>query len=273
MANFLTKDGVRLYYRDEGTGIPILCLAGLTRNTTDFDYAMPALQGMRVIRLDSRGRGGSAWADYKTYTVAQEAKDALALLDHLGVEKTAILGTSRGGLIAMVIASAAKNRLLGVCLNDIGPELDPQGLDVINDYIGRNPPYKTYEQAARARGKVMKSFANVSRERWLEEVRKHYEETDDGLAINYDPKLRDAVLEAGAQPLPDLWPLFDALAGLPLALIRGANSDLLREETADAMRQRRPDMLYANVADRGHIPFLDENDAVAIIKEFLGALK
>ncbi len=131
MPEFLAADGTRLHFTDEGAGLPLLCLAGLTRNGRDFDHVAPHLAGVRLIRLDYRGRGQSDWADPATYTVAQEAADALALLDHLGIARAAILGTSRGGLIAMVLAATAKDRLTGVALNDIGPEIAPRGLEVI----------------------------------------------------------------------------------------------------------------------------------------------
>ena len=272
MPRFTTADGTGLHYTDEGAGTPILCLSGLTRNGSDFDYAMPALGAARVIRLDYRGRGASNWADPATYTIPQEAQDALALLDHLDIPRAAILGTSRGGLIAMLLAAMAKERLTGVCLVDIGPELAPKGLEVIKDYIGRNPAQKTHAEAVEMRATLLKGFNGVPRVRWEEEVRKHYRETPDGLVINYDPKLRDAVLAAGAQPAPDLWPLFDAMGGLPLALIRGANSDLLTRETAGKMAARRPDMIWAEVPDRGHVPFLDEAEAVAALSEWVGRL-
>lgn len=272
MADFTAKDGTRLHYTDEGTGIPILCLAGLTRNTRDFDHVAPHLPTMmpvRLIRMDYRGRGQSDWADPSTYTIPQEAEDAVALLDHLGLEKAAILGTSRGGLIAMLLAATANDRLLGVALNDIGPEIAPAGLDVIKDYIGRRPAQKTYAEAAQFRADKWTHFANVPMSRWMTEVQNHYVETPDGLDLRYDPKLRDAVLEAGAQPAPDLWPLYDAMHELPLCLIRGANSDLLSEETADEMLNRRIDMVRADIPDRGHVPFLDEEDALDALHEWL----
>ena len=108
MPDFRSEDGLKLYYSDEGEGLPVLALAGLTRNSSDFDYLDQALEGFRLIRLDSRGRGRSDWADPSTYTVLQESRDAMALLDHLEIEKAAIIGTSRGGLIAMTIAATAK---------------------------------------------------------------------------------------------------------------------------------------------------------------------
>ena len=121
--HFTAADGARIAYRDEGQGLPVLCLAGLTRSMDDFDYLAPTLAGCRMIRMDYRGRGQSDWTGAATYTVPQEGADALALLDHLGIAKAAIVGTSRGGLIAMYLAAVARDRLLGVCLNDVGPEL------------------------------------------------------------------------------------------------------------------------------------------------------
>lgn len=273
MPDFLAPDGTRLHYDDQGQGTPILALAGLTRNCSDFDYAAPHLADVRLIRLDYRGRGRSEWSGPDTYTIPTEANDALALLDHLGLRKAAILGTSRGGLIAMLLAMIAKDRLTGVCLVDIGPELASDGLDVIRNYIGRNPVQRTYDEAAGMRARLLPGFDDVPESRWGEEVRKHYVEAGDGLKINYDPALRDAVLAAGTQPAPDLWPMFDALAGLPLALIRGANSNLLTMTTAQEMKHRRPDMIFADVPGRGHVPFLDEPQSVDVMQAWVRALK
>ncbi len=269
--NFNAPDGTRLHYTDEGIGTPVIALAGLTRNGTDFNHVAPHLN-CRLIRLDYRGRGQSDWAGPATYTIPVEAQDTLALMDHLGLDKAAILGTSRGGLIAMVLAATAKDRLTGVALNDIGPEIADTGLEVIKNYIGKPLPFKTYAEAADFRARNWVHFKNVPMSRWLEEVAQQYAEDDAGLALRYDPKLRDAVLEAGAQPTPDLWPLFDALAGLPIALIRGANSDLLTSATASEMQRRRPDMIFADVPDRGHVPFLDEPDALRVLQNWLKRL-
>lgn len=268
MPYFDAADGTKLFYTDTGKGIPIIALAGLTRNGRDFDHVAPHIP-TRFIRLDYRGRGLSDWADPATYTIPQEAQDTLALMDHLGLKQAAILGTSRGGLIAMLLAATAKDRLLGVALNDIGPEIALAGLEVIKNYIGKTPPQKTYQEAAEVRAQTWTHFDGVPMARWLREVQNHYEETPDGLKLRYDPKLRDAVLAAGAQPAPDLWPLYDAMNGLPLALIRGANSDLLTEDTADKMLERRMDMIRADIAGRGHVPFLDEELALDALAEWL----
>jgi pimeloyl-ACP methyl ester carboxylesterase len=271
LSHFTAPDGARLAFRDEGEGLPLLCLSGLTRTMADFDYLVPHLPPLRLIRMDYRGRGASDWAGSATYTVEQESKDALALLDHLGVERAALLGTSRGGLIGMVLGAVARPRLMGLILNDVGPEIARDGLTRIFDYVGRNPAGKTHEGFAE-RLAQSPGFARVPMTRWLEEARKHAVETPEGLRLTYDPALREAFLAAFEGPPVDLWPLFDALAGLPLALIRGANSDLLTAETAAEMQRRRPDMAFAEVPDRAHIPFLDEPEAVALIRTFLAGL-
>lgn len=268
MPTFQSTDGLNLHYTDEGEGLPVIALAGLTRNGADFDHVAPHLP-VRLIRPDYRGRGQSDWAAPETYTIPQEAADVMALMDHLGLDRAAILGTSRGGLIAMMLAATIKDRLAGVALNDIGPEIAPQGLDVIMGYIGRNPAQKTYAEAAAFRDQYWTHFKNVPMSRWLQEVQAHYKETPKGLLIRYDPKLRDAVIAAGAQPTPDLWPLFGTLEGLPLALVRGANSDLLSPATANEMARRRPDMIRADVPDRGHVPFLDEPQALDALQAWL----
>lgn len=273
MPDLRAADGTRLHYTDEGAGLPVLALAGLTRNGRDFDHLAPHLAGIRLIRPDYRGRGLSDMADPATYTVAQEAADALLLLDHLGIDRAAILGTSRGGLIGMYLAATAHDRLLGLALNDIGPVIEETGLAIIKDYLGRNPAQKTWEEAALARARLWSGFAGVPHARWLAEVRNHYDETPAGLVIRYDPRLRDTVLAAGAQPAPDLWPLFDATAGLPLCLIRGTNSDLLSSATADEMARRRPDMIRAEVPDRGHVPFLDEPESLAALGLWLDRMR
>ncbi|MDB5666536.1 MAG: alpha/beta hydrolase, partial [Cypionkella sp.] len=192
---FTAADGAKLAYADEGAGMPLLCLAGLTRTMGDFEYMRPLLPPLRLIRMDYRGRGESEWTGAASYTVLQEAQDALALLDHLGVERAAVLGTSRGGLIGMLLAVLAKDRLIGLCLNDVGPVIERKGLERIFDYVGRNPVVKTHAELAARLPSVMPGFV-VSAERWLAEARLHYTEGPEGLRITYDPALRESFLAA-----------------------------------------------------------------------------
>ena len=271
MPHFAAPDGARLWFTDEGRGLPLLALPGLTRNGGDFDHLAPHLAGVRLIRLDARGRGGSDRTGPQTYAVPVEAADALALLDHLGLARAAVLGTSRGGIVAMMMAHRAKDRLLGVALNDVGPVIERAGLAAIGAYLGRRPAQRTWEEAARARARAWTAFRDVPHARWLHEVRNHYEETPEGLALRYDPALRDAFLgPEGEVPEPvPLWPLFDALAGLPLCVLRGEGSDLLSRDTLAAMRARRPDALAAEVPGRGHVPFLDEPESLAALRRWL----
>jgi pimeloyl-ACP methyl ester carboxylesterase len=274
MSDFTTSDGLRLHYEDEGSGLPVLCLSGLTRNARDFDFVAPHLGHARLIRLDYRGRGQSDWGDYTTYTVPREAQDALELMDHLGLEKAAVLGTSRGGLIAMFLAATAKDMLLGVAMNDIGPVVEPGGLEVIMGYLGRDPGFADFDRMAAARKDAMEpSFAGVPLERWRKEVTHTHRETPDGVVINYDPRLRDAVIEAGATGTPDLWPLYDAIAPLPAAVIHGENSDLLSAATVEEMARRNPDLIVAHVPNRAHIPFLDEKPALEALQAWIAKMQ
>lgn len=273
MGHFTTSDGLSLYYTDVGEGVPILCLAGLTRTTADFDYVTPHLNGVRLIKMDYRGRGKSDWdKNWENYALPVECRDALELLDYLGLEKVAVLGTSRGGLNAMGLAMGAKSRLIGVALNDIGPVIDPKGLAFISTYLGRTPADTSLAEAASSLKNAYSGFVDVPLARWMEEAHKHFRQSATGLQITYDPNLRKAVEALGAQAAPDLWPCFDALEDLPLACIRGENSDLLSQETLTEMQHRRRDMISVTVPGRGHIPFLDEPESVAALQTWVEAL-
>lgn len=272
MQRFRAEDGAELAYRDQGEGLPLLALAGLTRDGRDFDYLARHLHGVRLIRLDSRGRGGSDWTGAESYTVPQEARDALALLDHLGLGRAAIIGSSRGGLLAMVLAAVAHPRLAGICFNDVGPVLERAGLERIGSYIGVAPTVPTLAEVADRMGAAMPGFAHVPAVRWQEETVRHYVQHEGRVGLSYDPALKVSFDAAMAQPAGDAWPLFEACTGLPLALVRGANSDVLSAATAAEMRARRPDMAFAEVPDRGHIPFLDEPAALKAIGDWLGRI-
>jgi pimeloyl-ACP methyl ester carboxylesterase len=273
---FTASDGLSLAYRDEGSGVPLLCLCGLTRNMADFDYVARDFAGRaRIIRLDTRGRGASDYdPDFNNYSIAREAQDAIDLLDHLGLDRAAILGTSRGGLIAMALAASHRDRLMGVCLNDIGPAIDTSGLGKIMGYLGLPQGHATLEDGAQAMAHAQADlFPDVPIDRWREHAARIWLQTPTGLALRYDRRLRDAVIAQSATGgVPDLCPLFDLLAELPLALIRGANSDLLSAETASEMKARRPDMIAVDVPNRGHVPFLDEPEAQGVISAFLARL-
>jgi pimeloyl-ACP methyl ester carboxylesterase len=274
MPHFTTSDGLSLHYTDTGQAgaLPLICLPGLTRDGQDFRYFAPHAARYRMITLDARGRGRSGHdPNIANYNVVREAQDVCELMDHLRLEQGAILGTSRGGMVAMVLAATAKDRLLAVVLNDVGPEIPQDGIARIMEYVGRRPAAKTHDKAAQTLAALMApAFPDVPFARWREEAEVFYEETPDGLSLRYDPRLRDALLEqAKAGPPPDLWPLFMALEGLPCGVIRGANSDVLSRATYLEMQRRLPSLKAVELENRGHVPFLDEPAALALIHSLL----
>nr|WP_276617449.1 alpha/beta hydrolase [Qingshengfaniella alkalisoli] len=275
---FTTHDGLRLAYRDSGgDGPALLCLPGLTRNMDDFrSVASRFADEARIVRLDPRGRGISDHApDYHSYSIEDETRDALELLDHLRIPEVAILGTSRGGLIALHIAKLAPDRLTGVCFNDIGPEIETKGLAEIAAYIGRDPGLKNHEEAAAALPTMMApAFKNVSEEDWRAFSHSLWQQGPDGLTIRYDRRLSDAFADQ-ARAIPQAstaWDAFDALAGKPVAVLRGENSIILSEDTLAEMRRRRPDLHVAEIPDRGHVPFLNEPQSQELLRDFIERL-
>lgn len=271
---FRPPGGRLLAYEDSGgDGPAVLCLAGLTRDSRDFaDLAAHLAGRYRVLRLDARGRGFSEWAadPVAEYTVPVEAGDAVAFLDHLGIARTATVGTSRGGLQGMVIAAGMPDRVSALVLNDIGPVLGQAGLDFILTYLGRPPGYAGFDEAARALCHSMgAAFPDLTPGDWLDFARSVYRDEGGRPALSYDPRLREAVEAALAAGTPDLWPLFEALADVPVLAIRGANSKILSAGTLEEMARRHPGMAQVTVANRGHAPFLDEPEALAAIDAFL----
>ena len=269
---FHAPDGRRLAYRDSGgDGPPVLCLAGLTRNASDFAWLAGHLADRyRVIRLESRGRGESEWAEdpLSEYQVPVEAGDALALLDHLGLERAALIGTSRGGILGMVLGAGHPARLSCLVLNDVGPVVEPAGLAKIMGYLGIEPGWSSFSEAATSLAQSMgAAFPDLTGEQWLAFARTVFADEAGRPRLTYDPRLRDAV-QAGLPPA-DLWHLFDALEALPILAIRGENSDILSAGTFAEMQRRRPDMVAVTVPNRGHVPFLDEPEAVDAIDRFL----
>lgn len=274
MASFTTSDGLRLFYEDEGTGQPLLCLAGLTRCSRDFEFLRPHVTDLRLIRLDYRGRGQSDYdPDYRNYNVLREAHDAIELLDHLALDRVSVLGTSRGGMIAMALAASHPDRLAGVILNDVGPVIEPAGIARIMDYVGKKPVSKTHDQAALALKQAMEpQFPGVPLSVWRKQAEIQYAATDQGLALRYDDGLHKALLDQAATgAIPDLWLFFEALRDIPTAVLRGANSDILGAGTVAEMHRRHPGLISAEVPDRGHVPFLDEPQSLDLIRRILEA--
>ena len=277
MPIFEAADGRRLHYLDEGAGPAVLCLAGLSRNHRDFDALAARLTPrFRLIRLDARGRGGSERAadPPAEYQVPVEAGDALALLERLGLSGVGLVGTSRGGILGMAMASGRPGSIRALVLNDVGAMIEMRGLLRILTYLGRDPGVPDFAAAAAAlEAANAGEFPGVSRARWEAHARAIYDDDGTGRPVlAYDPRLRGATTASMDDDVAriDLWPLFEAVEALPLLVIRGANSDVLSARTLARMSERHPGMEWRVVPDRGHAPFLDEPGVGEAIEDFLG---
>jgi pimeloyl-ACP methyl ester carboxylesterase len=276
-AHSRTADGLRLFHRDYDVAppgqAPLLCLPGLTRTARDFGaLAARHAPRRRVIAPDMRGRGRSDRApDPAAYAVAVEAADVLALLDHLGVERVVAVGTSRGGLIAMALAAMRPGLLAGVVMNDVGPVIEAEGLAGLMRGLEATPAaFADWPEAEAAlRSRLAPTFPGLTPADWAAFARRSFAERDGRPVADWDPALVAVSAAALAQPLPDLWPLFGALSGVPVLALRGALSDILSHATLQAMTQAHPDLTAVTVPDRGHAPFLDEPAATAAIDAFL----
>ncbi len=250
----------------------MLCLHGLTRNSRDFEDLAPHLQRRhRVIVPDLRGRGFSARdPNPQNYQPAIYIQDIIALLDTLGAERVSVIGTSLGGLLAMMLGVGHRTRIAGLVLNDIGPEADPAGIERIKGYAGRLPPPKDWTDAL-AQTKTMfgDAWPNLTAERWATIVRRGYREDASGAPhVDADPMIGE-MLRAAPAATATLWPFWQGLRGIPMLAIRGARSDILSAPTFARMKAENPDLMQLEVAQRGHVPLLDEPECLAAIGDFL----
>lgn len=274
-------DGLRLHARSYGSAtadaLPVICLPGLTRSGADFDTLAVALtadprEPRRVVALDYRGRGRSEYdRDPGNYSVPVEVADVSAVQTALGLEPAVFVGTSRGGIIAMVLAALRPTAIAGVVLNDIGPVIEAQGLMRIKGYVGKLPTPRHYEEGADILRRLFDAqFPKFTAEDWLAAARLGWKEVNGELLPDYDSNLAKS-LEAMdiERPIEPLWNQFDALAHVPLMVIRGANSDILSTATLEAMRARRLDLDVIEVPDQGHVPRLVEPEIVRRIAAFI----
>lgn len=277
---FTAEDGTLLYARDyspEKNGLtPVLCLPGLTRNAKDFETIAPRLAASRrVICPDFRGRGLSGRADPSTYRPDQECADTLMLLDQLGVGRFGIIGTSRGGIVAMVMAARALPRIAGVVFNDIGPRIDKAGLLRIRSYLGTEASFAHWGDAVEAMKFTTPGFETLSEAEWLGFARAVFRDIGGKPHTDYDPGLTanfpsSADIEAGK--VPELWGLLDLMAEVPSVVFRGEHSDLLSAQTVQEMQAHHRRLVAVTVKDRGHVPFLNEPECAAAIDRWLTAI-
>jgi pimeloyl-ACP methyl ester carboxylesterase len=278
---FTSNDGLRLHARcygaRESAAIPVVCLPGLTRTAADFEVLAERLcaAGRHVIALDYRGRGLSAYdPDPANYNVQVELGDVLTVLEALNVRSTVFVGTSRGGILTMVLATVRPQVIAAAILNDIGPVIELPGLLRIQSYVGRPPAPHDYAEAARIlRGLFAAQFPTLGEEDWLASARRAFRQDDGRLVPTYDARIADSLKGIGPETVvPDLWQQFDALAQVPVMVIRGAHSDLLSTATVQAMKARHPDMRIVEVADQGHAPLLEDEPTVAAVERFVNLI-
>ncbi len=271
---FTSEDGLELYYRDFGAdqpGTPVICLPGLTRNSRDFEELALRLEGRRrVITPDLRGRGYSEYdPNWQNYHPGTYIKDTWRLLDTLGIDRVVIVGTSLGGLCAMAMSKENNARIAGVVMNDVGPEIGAEGLKRIQGYTGLLPPVTTWEEAANQTREVYGQWLpGLSPYDWLNLARRGYREHDGVPRLDFDPNVGRAVREVGPQK-GDPWANFASLENTPVTLLWGVDSDILTKEICDKMLAVKADLEVVPVANRGHVPLLDEPECVAAIDAML----
>lgn len=277
------QDALRLHVREWGppgsVEVPVVCLPGLARTTADFETLAQALAaeiggGRRVFALDSRGRGKSDYdPNPANYTLAVELADLLAVLTAAGIAKAVFVGTSRGGILTMLLGSVRPTVIAGCVLNDIGPAIEPAGLARIKGYVGKLPQPASFQAAADNLARSFgKQFPKLTGPDWLAFAHRTFKQDGGRLVPDYDPQLATILAQVDVeQPLAPLWKEFDSLADRPMMVIRGSNSDILSAATVAAMRERRSELTILEVPDQGHAPLLAEPETVRRIAEFVHA--
>jgi pimeloyl-ACP methyl ester carboxylesterase len=265
----------RIYAGPEGSEAlpPVLCMPGLSRNARDFEALAPHVAARRrVIVVEFRGRGESGHAkDPMTYVPLTYVQDVVLLLDELGIARFAAIGTSLGGLVAMLLAATQPGRLVGAVLNDVGPELEQAGLDRIRDYIGAGGSQPTWMHAARAYADLNRAvYPDFDIRDWLRVTKRTHRLTAEGRIVgDYDKQIAAPLRVSGGGASDgatgDLWPLYRALGDGPVLILRGALSDILARGAAERMAAELPRARLIEVPRVGHAPTLDEPEARAAI--------
>ena len=274
-------DGLRLHARCYGArsapALPVVCLPGLARTAADFEALADALASdarrpRRVIALDYRGRGQSEYdRDPANYNFQVELADLLAVMAALDATPAVLIGTSRGGILAMLLAAVRPSAIAGVVLNDIGPVIEPKGLMRIKGYVGKLPQPRSFEEGGEILRRLFDAqFPKLTADDWIASARRAFRQENGALVPTYDVKLAQTLEGVDFEkPFPPLWQQFDALKDRPMMVIRGANSDILSPSTVEAMRTRRATLETIEVPDQGHAPLLAEADVIARIADFV----
>ncbi len=268
-----SADGVKLHYRDHDGNRdrpPILCIPGLTRNARDFEPVADRFAGeWRVISIDLRGRGGSAFdPDPANYKPMVYVADILKMLDQLGIADAVFVGTSLGGLCTMALALTDRERIAGALLNDIGPVVDMAGIDRIAGYVGKEVRFASWDEAiAQVAKRTVDVYPDYGPAEWDRFVRRMAREDGTDVVFDYDMRIADNFERAATAP--EIWPLYQALDGRPVTILRGELSDLLSAEVAERMASEIGDVELVTVPRVGHAPSFDEPESIAALERLL----
>jgi len=270
-----SEDGLKLHYRDypgDESKAPIICIPGLTRNARDFAHLGEHLDGKRrIIMINLRGRGESEYAkDSSTYNPKQYVADILKLMDELNLPKAAFFGTSLGGIVTMVLASANPGKVAGALLNDIGPEIDTKGLERIGSYVGQGRSFETWAHTARDMAADSSDiFPDFSLNDWIAFSKKLYRMNSSGrIKPDYDMKIAEPFDSKGGGS-GALWKALESMKSTPALVVRGAISDLFSEKTAREMLEVLEQGELVTVPRVGHAPTLEEPSALDGINALL----
>ncbi len=274
---YASNDGLSLYYREYGKAAdkcPIVCLSGLTRNSGDFHALAERYSKDRLVYcLDYRGRGKSNYdPDPSNYNPQTYLGDIMTFLAHTSVTEAVFVGTSLGGLLTMGLGGLAPQHVKAVLLNDIGPEVSSAGGDRIAGYVGEDVRYSSLQDAVTAQKALYNSaYPDLSDDGWLTLCKTSYifDEEQGNYRANYDLAIGDALKEQiNSGESIDLWPFFTALKEMPTLAIRGALSDVLSAEVFQKMLDIHPNMQTLVLENRGHVPLLDEPEALKLMDPF-----
>jgi len=277
-------DGLKLHIRSYGQHLPphptVVCLPGLTRTAADFHDLAAALATNpqtphRVLALDYRGRGQSEYdRNPDNYNLSTELADLLAIVTALEIAPATFVGTSRGGILTMMLACARPTAIAGAVLNDIGPVIEPTGLVRIRGYVGKLPRPRSFEEGSEILRRLFgHQFSRLTDDDWLTYAYRSFKLEKDRLVPSYDVRIAKTLEGIDfSLPLPPLWAEFDALAQVPLMVLRGENSDILSAQTVAAMQARCPALEAVTVPGQGHAPLLTEPELLQRIGSFVATL-
>lgn len=278
---YTSSDGLRLHAAEYGDTnspwLPVVCLPGLSRGARDFHHLAMHLsrhrhRPRRVVAFDYRGRGRSQWdEEVANYNPLTEMADILDGMAALGIGRAIVVGTSRGGIIAMLMGVARPNAIAGLVLNDIGPEIEPLGLARIKTYVGRTPAPDDWDDAAAILSRLHSGqFTSLSDREWQAFARMTYRDEDGTPVSDYDPALAQTFEGVEFdQPMPDLWKEFETLGNIPILAIRGEHSDLLSEETVARMAETHDRFDAVTIDGQGHPPLLLNTPILQRISAFI----